>query len=506
MMQKRPPDAKVTVLPAPVGGWNALNSLEDMPPEDAPILTNWVPTPTTCINRDGYTQFATGFSGQVETVMAFNGIAATKLLAACGGNIYDITAGGAIGGALQSGLNNDRWQYSNYTNSGGSYLIMVNGQDSALRYNGAAISAASITASGTNSAAFINVNIHQNRVWFVQKNSLNAWYLGTAAIQGAASLFPLTGVVQKGGVLVAMATWTIDAGYGLDDYAVFITSKGEILIYSGSDPTSSTTWGLIGDFQIGYPIGTRCYMKYAGDLLVITSDGLVPMSGAVQSSRTNPKIALSYKIQAAMSAATTIYGGNFGWQIFQYPEQNFIWVNVPVATGSQQQYVMNTINKAWCNFTGWDANCWELFNNQPYFGANGYVGQAWNSLADNGTNIQCDGLQSFNSFESPLLKQFTMMQPYINTNGSPNILAALNIDFSLADNTAALSFTPINYAVWDTGIWDTSVWGSDLNLTNAWQGVNGIGTSAGVRLKSATQGIQVQWTACKIVYRVGGIL
>ena len=87
MMQKRQPDAKVTVLPAPVGGWNALNSLEDMPPEDAPILTNWVPTPTTCINRDGYTQFATGFSGQVETVMAFNGIAATKLLAACGGNI-----------------------------------------------------------------------------------------------------------------------------------------------------------------------------------------------------------------------------------------------------------------------------------------------------------------------------------------------------------------------------------------------------------------------------------
>lgn len=508
-MQRQPAEpgpANLQTLSAPVGGWNALDALEQMPPNEAPILTNWVPYPTSCNVRNGYTQFATGFSGQVETVMTYAGLTASKLFAACAGNIYDITSGGAIGAPAQTGLTNDRWQYTNISNSGNSYIYMVNGADKARYYNGTVFSTPTI--SGVDSSTFININLHHNRLWFVQKNSLNAYYLATSAIAGPAVLFPLTGVVQKGGFLVAMATWTIDAGYGVNDYAVFITSKGEILVYSGSDPTDSSTWGLIGDWQIGSPIGRRCYMKYQGDLLIITQDGLFPMSAALQSSRTNPQVALSYKIQYAMSLAISSYSANFGWQVFQYPKENLLWVNIPINVGSsQQQYVMTTLpNKAWCNFNGWGANCWELFNDDPYFGGNQFVGHAWNTLADNNTNIVCDGLQAFNYLDSPELKQFTMIRPFLNTNGSPNIFASLNIDFSLADMTGPLSFTPTSYATWDNGKWDTSVWGGDLTLTNQWQGAQGVGNAAGVRLKSASQGIQVQWTACTVVWRKGGIL
>lgn len=500
------PDAELKTLPAPVGGWNAIDSLESMPPEDAPILTNWVPTPTTCINRFGFTQFATGFAGQVESVMAYAGLTGSKLIAAESGNLYDISAGGAVGVPLSTGNSNNRWQYTNISNSGNSYLYMVNGADKAKYFNGTVISTPTI--SGVDSATFIQINLHKNRLWFVQKNTLNAYYLATSAIAGPATQFPLQGVVQKGGYLVAMATWTIDAGYGIDDYATFITSKGEILVYSGSDPTDATTWGLIGDFQIGSPIGTRCYMKYQGDVAIITYDGLFLMSSALQSSRTNPQVALSYKIQTAMSMATSIYGPNFGWQVFNFPKQNLLWVNVPVNEGgNQQQYTMVTLpNKSWCNFTGWNANCWELFNDNPYFGGNGFVGQAWNGLADNGANIVTYGLQAFNYFDTPLLKQFTMIRPFLNTNGSPNILASLNIDFSLANTTSPLSFSPITYATWDSGVWDTSVWGADLVLTNAWQGANGIGNAAAVCMQSASQGIEVQWAACTVVWRKGGIL
>ncbi len=313
--------------------------------------------------------------------------------------------------------------------------------------------------------------------------------------------------MQRGGHLVATATWTIDAGYGVDDYTVFLTSSGEILVYSGSDPADATTWGLIGDWQIGAPIGNRPFLKYQGDLLVITQDGLFPMSGALQSSRTNPQVALSFKIQYAMSLAVSSYGANFGWQVIQFPKENLLWVNVPVATGaSQQQYVMSTINKSWCNFTGWEANCWELFNDEPYFGGSNYVGHAWNTLADNGTNITATGLQAFNYFQSPELKRFTMMRPFINSNGAPSIGGSLNIDFDLSDNTAPLSFTPVNYAVWDTGVWDSAMWGGDLQLSKLWQGVNGIGNAAAVHLKCAAQGINVEWTACSVVWERGAIL
>lgn len=498
--------ANERTISSPTGGWNAVDSLEEMPENEAPILTNWVPYPTSCNVRNGYTRYATGLPSQVETVMAYVGPTASKLFAASSSNIYDVTSGGAVGAPVQSGLSNDRWQYVNYSNTGGQYLYIVNGADAARYFDGSTWTVASIAS--VTSSNLININLHQNRIWFVEKNSLRAWYLATSALQGVAKKFDLTGVVQKGGYLVAMATWTIDAGYGIDDYAVFITSKGEMLMYKGSDPTDPTTWGLIGDFQIGSPIGRRCFMKFAGDLLIVCQDGLYPMSGALQSSRTNPKVALSYKIQYAMSAAISSYGANFGWQVLQFPKENLLWVNVPVSEGaSQQQYVMTTLpNKAWCNFSGWEANCWELFNDDPYFGGNGYVGRAWNSLGDNSTNIQADALQAFNYFGTEALKRFTMMRPFLNTNGSPSILGAMNIDFSLADNTALLSFVPTSYATWDSGIWDTSVWGGDLNLSNQWQGCTGVGNTGGVRLKSATQGIQVQWAATTVVWESGGIL
>jgi hypothetical protein len=476
-----------------------------MPPNDAPILTNWVPTPTTCTVRNGYTQYATGLVSQVETVASFVGTTSSKLIAAAGTNIYDVTSGGTVGAPVQTGLSNARWQFVNYANTGGSYLYLVNGADAPRYWDGTTWTNAAIT--GVTPANLIHINLHKNRVWFVEKNSLNAWYLATSAIAGAATKFDLTGVVQQGGYLVAMGTWTIDAGYGVDDYAVFITSKGEVLVYKGSDPADATTWGLIGDFQIGAPIGRRCFLKYQGDLLIICQDGLYPMSGALQSSRTNPKVALSYKIQYAMSQAVSTYGGNFGWEVFQFPKQNLLWVNVPVAEGStQQQYVMTTINKSWCNFKGWSANCWELFNDDPYFGGNGFVGRAWNGLADNGTDIQTDALQAFNYFGSEALKRFTMMRPFLLTNGSPAVLGSLNIDFSLADTTAALTFSPIAYATWDNGIWDSSVWGGDLNLSSQWQGAQGVGNTAAIRIKSATQGIQLQWTATTVVWETGGIL
>ena len=498
--------ANELTLSAPTGGWNALNSLESMPPNDAPILTNWVPTPTTCKVRNGYSQYATGLGSQVESVMTFAGTTASKLLAAAGTNIYDVTSGGAVGAPEQSGLSNARWQYVNYANTSGSYIYMVNGADAPRYWNSIAWTNAAIT--GVTVTDLIHINIHKNRVWFVEKNSLNAWYLATTAIAGAATKFDLTGVVQQGGYLVAMATWTIDAGYGVDDYAVFLTSKGEILVYKGSDPADATTWGLIGDFQVGAPIGRRCFLKYQGDLLIICQDGLYPMSGALQSSRTNPQVALSYKIQYAMSLAVSSYGANFGWEVFQFPKENLLWVNVPISEGnSQQQFVMVTLpNKSWCNFTGWNANCWAIFNDDPYFGGNGFVGKAWNTLADNDTNINTDGLQAFNYFGTEALKRFTMMRPFLLTNGSPAVLGSLNIDFSLADNTSILSFTPTSYATWDSGIWDTSVWGGDLNLSSLWQGAQGIGNTAAIRLKSATQGINLEWTATTVVWESGGIL
>ena len=111
--------------------------------------------------------------------------------------------------------------------------------------------------------------------------------------------------------------------------AVFVTSWGEVLVYKGTDPSSANTWALVGVWQIGAPVGRRCIMKYAGDLLIICQDGVYPMSSALQSSRVNPKVALTNKIQFAVSDAVTNYGSNFGWQLISFPKQKHLfWIQI----------------------------------------------------------------------------------------------------------------------------------------------------------------------------------
>lgn len=498
-------------LPAPTGGWNARDALSDMDERDAVTLINMFPTATTVMLRYGHSRHATGLPGQVESVMAYNGPAAQKLFAAAGNSIFNVSAAGAVGAADVTGLSNNRWQHVNISTSGGNFMYAVNGADKPLLYNGSAwiaidaISTPAIT--GVTTTTLVHVNLFKNRLWFTQKDTLKVWYLPVNSVGGGASALDFASIARYGGYLVAMGTWTIDAGSGVDDHAVFLTSQGEVIVYAGTDPSDASKWALVGVWDMGSPIGRRCFLKWAGDLLIISEDGVVPLSGALQSSQINPRVALTDKIQQAMSNAATIYGSSFGWDLEFYAKANMLILNVPTGLGTQEQYVMNTITGAWCQFQGWAANCWELFNEQPYFGGDGFVGKAWNTFADNGTNINTTGKQAFNYFRSRgQLKRWTMMQTVLLTNGSPSILMNLNVDFDDSGSTSLLSFSATSNGIWDVSLWDSSVWGTDLTVQQVWQGANGVGYCAAPRLQMASMGINVEWVSTNIVMERGGIL
>jgi hypothetical protein len=511
-------------IPSPVGGWNARDSLGAMPATDAVKLENWYPNTTDLQLRLGHTQYATGLDGQCETLISFSGGAAVKLFGITDtGKIYDVSAGGAVGAPMAPTdsvpLGNGRCQYVNMSTAAGNFIRMVNGEDKSLTYSsvdglwheeseGAPYEITGSLATPLDTSTCIDVELFKFRMWFVQENTLTAWYLPTAAVGGAATPFYLQGIFTEGGNIVAMATWTVDAGYGVDDLLVFVSSRGQVVVYKGTDPASAATWALVGIWRVGAPVGRRCLVKWAGDLLIICQDGLYPLSGALQSSRVQPRVALTQKIQYAMSTAVSLYGANFGWQTFSYPKDNMLILNVPVAEGTrQQQYVMNTITKSWCKFTGWNANCWELFNDDPYFGGDGFVGKAWDTLSDAGVNIQSDCQQAFNYFRAPgKLKRWTMIRPVFLSNGLPTIYAAVNIDFSDAIPATPLSYTPTSVAAWDVDVWDVGAWGGDLTPLYQWQSVTGVGYCAALRLQSASQGIQVRWISTDYVWETGAIL
>ena len=70
-MQPQQNTATTASLTAPVGGWNARDSLASMPPTDTVNLTNFWPTPTDVRLRNGWTKYSTGITGQVNTVMTY---------------------------------------------------------------------------------------------------------------------------------------------------------------------------------------------------------------------------------------------------------------------------------------------------------------------------------------------------------------------------------------------------------------------------------------------------
>ena len=502
--------ARVASIPAPVGGWNARDSLANMAPTDAVVLENMFPNVSNVVLRGGYSDHATGLPSQVETLMAYSGGATEEMFAISGTAVYDVTSAGAVGAAVVSGLTNAQWQYVNVTTSGGSYIYAANGTDAPLLYNGTTwvsvtgVSSPAIT--GVTTTTLNNPLLFKNRMWFIGKNTLKAWYLPTSSVGGAAEALDLSSVARYGGYLVASGTWSVDAGYGIDDNLVFITSIGEAIIYRGTDPASASTWALIGVFLLGKPLGSRCLIKYAGDLLYMSYSGLFPLTAALQSDRINPSVALSDKIQGAFAASAVAYGSSFGWQIIVDDQNTAVYVNVPVSTGSQEQYVMNTITKSWCNFTGWAANCWEIFQNQPYFGGDGIVAVAWqDNYEDGGNDIETNSLQAFNYFDARGVKKyFTRGRPSLFTNGNPSIFLGMNIDFDTGDNTAALSFSLGSVtALWDTAVWDVDVWGAGLTITNEWQGITGIGYCGAINLKSASSGTQIEWASTDVVYQQG---
>ncbi len=493
-------------IPAPVGGWNARDSIGDMDATDAVSLTNWFPSTTEVMIRQGYTKWATGIPATVETLFSFAGSSTVKQFAVAGGSIYDTTSGGAVGAAVVSGLANSRFQYINMETAGGNFLMAVNGADKMRYFDGTTWSAdgGTYTITVADTSNWIDITLHKQRVWGIKKNSLTAYYLPTGSIQGAASTFDLSPFFQLGGSLQSVSTWTIDGGQGVDDFLVFATSRGEVLVYGGNDPLGS--WAMRGLYRIGSPVGNRCMYKFGGDLLVICQDGVFPLSKAIQSDRMDLKQAVSAKIQYAMSNAITSYGSNFGWQLLNFPKNNMLILNVPAGTDVQQQYVMNTITGSWCNFTGWGASCWALYQDNAYFGANGFVGLAFSGYADNGSNITADGLQSFDYFKSPgNRKRFTMLRPIFRATGTPNAQASINVDYDTATPPITLAFSTSTSGSWDSGLWDVARFGG-LDVYKNWQGANTSGYSGAPRVVVVTKGTEVHWVSTDIVMERGGIL
>lgn len=506
--------AESASLPAPIGGLNARDSVAIMPETDALLLDNWFPSTTSVDLRKGYEEHAT-FTGDCETIIAYNGGAEIFVAIDDGTNqsIIDATDGGAISTAVVGGsgdtveaLGSARFDYQNFGTTGGQFVTLVNGTDPPLQYNGSAWSKPAITGSGLTVTDLFTVAVYAERMWF-GGDGFDVWYLDVNAITGTATRLNLASLFSLGGSLSNIVTWSADTASQIADFIAFVSTEGEVVAYTGDDPSSASTFARIGQFRIGEPVtrGNRAWCKVGSEAVLITVDGAYPLSLAIRSNRANVGAVISDKIRNAFNRDVVSFGAAFGWSIVLHPAGQKLLVNVPNSSTTSYQYVMNTQTKAWCRFTGWNAFCLEATKDTLYFGGDDFLAKADTGLDDDGDSIDADAKQAFSYLGARgRNKQMTMARPILTLDGPVSLALGVNVDYRDEDPGSTVPIAGNAGDPWEVA-WDFAWTGASV-IYAEWNSIRGIGFAIAPRIKVQADGINLSWAATDLVFQRGGVL
>ena len=241
------------VAPAPVGGLNYRDPINEMPPTDAMVLDNFIPRRTGVSLRKGWQYHTSAIAADIESLFSYNGAtpATNKLFAASNGAIYDVTTGTPSVSQASTGSTEDIWITTQFSNSAGTYLLAVSPGAGYWTYDGTSWTQQTITNLPANPTS---VAVWKNRVWFTADNDSSVYYLGSVdAITGSATKFVMGPLLRNGGFVRAIINWTLDAGVGVDDYLVVIGSEGDVGVWQGDRPNKC------GNFRV-----KRCLVHRPG--------------------------------------------------------------------------------------------------------------------------------------------------------------------------------------------------------------------------------------------------
>lgn len=502
----------------PMGGLNSISSIFSTPETDALILENFVVRPYGLEIRKGWRYwYDDPLPAAVVSLFSYIGSdpASNQLFASTAeafGPVYDVTTPAAAppgAAVLTPGSAPDtpgEWHSIMFVTSGGHFLCAVQAGAGYFTYNGAAWTTVA-TGGGPGQVSFPDattvqdiayITVWKERLWFIKRNSTNAYYLPVGQITGATALYNFGPLFKRGGNLQLLMNWTYDGGSGMDDSLLVLSDQGDLLIYQGTDPASVDTFSLKGVWYVGIvPPGRRNFALQGGDVWIITEYGVVSISDLVSGRVTTPTSQAEnvgkYNPTLAQNVTDTV--DQDYWFMAPIPGEEILYVGSPFVNplyGYRVSYMMNSLTKAWSSTFNLDPYCSHVFNRQFIFGdRDGYIklGFFGHRDGDNfdssttGDEVTAKLASGFFDCGSPTSnKTATRVRLLGLADGVPEYFISVKSEYDIINVTTGSPAPATTGSLWDVGLWDVAVWQFAFNTFKRWFGVSAFGKKLSIQL------------------------
>lgn len=354
--------------------------------------------------------------------------------------------------------------------------------------------------------------VYKNRIFFIQKDSLTAWYLPVDSLGGDLTDFSLGGTLNKGGRLMIGTTWSQDVGDGLNALCAFVSSEGEAAVYQGSNPSDAANWGIVGVYQTGKPMGKRAHVRLGGDIALATDVAFVPLSEALRRDHSQlSQSSLSHSIEALWPQYVEQRRGT-AWHSTLWTARQLVLVAFKPELGKpHEMLVMNSQTKRWAIFTNWASTCLLVFNNRLFCGdKNGRVYELNVTGLDDREPYTCTYVSGFDQMEKIGFKSLTMVRAVFKSAHKIKERVSVHTDYRVKLPAAPAASKPLSSSAWGAMNWGQAAWGAgiDQKVQSVWRSQAGSGEVAavGIQITSGdTVPLDVELIRTDALFTVGDV-
>lgn len=528
----KPPAWAPIHIPAPVGGLNTVSPAGMMPETDCPLLYNMIASEYGQRVRLGYREWVTGITGAadniVRAVIPFTGSNSTKdkLFITTSSGIWDVSASTStpvITLAFVTTTGNAGYgNASVIVTAAGHFMVYCDEVNGAYLYTESTntwVKVAGADITGVDPANLVYCTVFKNRLWFVERDSARAWYLGLNTIPTAgtaATSFNMAGRFRQGGELVGLWSYTRDGGSGTDDFLVGVSRGGDIVIYQLADPSSPAGIGLQGVWYAGgIPAGRQIATAFGGDLLLLTKGGVLSLrtlAGGAEVADSGQYATV--KVQKLFNQIMLTRSSYLGWSLRIHPEDSALMITAPVdASSATTQVVMSLTYKSWSQYRDLPIYSSEVWGGKLYFGTvdgkvcinDGYVDGVLLSDPNSYSDIGFSGITRFVNGGNTRQKQIQSVRTtFLSDGGTPSFGVEGRFRYSLVEAGTPVAGS-VGGNVWDSGEWDSAVWGGDYGPIQVISGVSGMGPEFAIAFKGTARSRTVL-VGMDVAFSQGGYL